>query len=241
MVTAQIARLILANMVTLLGGVVQGSVGMGGSVVTVPFLGLIDPLFVPVPTLVVGLARAIMVLRRDFSGLDKRGLRPILVGVIPGAILGALLIIHISNNTVVVIASCFVLIAIGISARGKRLKDSTLARFFVGMLSGCMSSISSISGPAIALFYLDAKNNTIRSTMSLFFIVTDSLSILFLIAVGKFGGHELLLSVEILPGAMIGYFISAKGIRSIDKRSVRPAIFVIAVLSAVFAISQKLL
>lgn len=233
-------QILLANLLTFVGGVVQGSVGMGGSIVTVPLLGLVSELLVPVPALFAALGRTLLVLRRDFSGLDRRGLRPILAGVVPGALVGALVIANISNTSVVIAASASVLIAIVASMRGWRIRDSVPSRFSIGIVSGCMSSISAVAGPVIALFYLDAKNNVIRATMSFFFIATNSLSLVFLASVGKIHLEELLISFEIIPGALGGFLLSSKWLRAIDRRSVRPVIYFIASLSACVVIVEKL-
>ena len=232
-------QIALANVLTFIGGLVQGSFGMGGSVVTVPLMGLVNSVLVPVPALFAALGRTLMVLRRDFEGLDRKGLRPILAGVLPGSLIGALIIINLSDKAVVIVASALVLIAIGASVRGWRIKDTSATRFVIGTASGGMSSIAAVAGPVIALFYLDAKNNVIRATMSFFFIATNSLSLIFLAVVGKIQPGQLLISLEILPGAFAGFFISSKGLRSVDKRSIRPMIYLLAALSACVVIFQE--
>ena len=237
METTQIA---LANVLTFVGGVVQGSFGMGGSVVTVPLMGLVNFALVPVPALFAALGRTLMILRRDLQGLDRKGLRPILAGVLPGSLIGAIIIANLSDKAVVVVASVLVLIAIGASVRGWRINDTSVTRFVIGTASGTMSSVAAVAGPVIALFYLDAKNNVIRATMSFFFIATNSLSLIFLAVVGKIHPQQLLISLEILPGALAGFFVSSKSLRSIDKRSIRPAIYLVAAISAFIAIFETL-
>lgn len=213
---------------------------MGGSLVTVPLMGLVSPLLIPVPTLFTGLVRTIMILQRDISGLDRKGLVPIIGGCVPGSFLGALVVSHLSNDALVALASFMVLMAILFSARGWRIKDRIGIRAGLGFASGFMATVSSIAGPAIALLYLDAKNNVIRATLAVFFMVTNALALIFLTSFGKVHHEQLLVTLEILPGTLVGYLISTRLINLVDKRSVRPLILIIAGFSACLVLVQKL-
>lgn len=234
------SQIVIANLLSLLAAVVQGFFGMGGSLVTVPLMGLLNPILVPVPTLFTGLTRTIMILFRDHSGIERNGLTPILLGVIPGSFLGALAASRLSANGIVTIASILVLIGVVASIKGWRPRDSAVSRFSVGAGSGLMAAISSIAGPMVAVFYQDSKNLTIRATMSIFFIVTNITALVFLAILGKIHHLELIASLQIMPGMLIGHLISTKHLKTVDKRSIRPIILALATLSALIVIIQEL-
>jgi uncharacterized protein len=60
---------------TLVGATIQGSIGFGMNLVTVPVLALVLPESLPVAVIVLGIPVSITMLRHEWSALDRTGPR----------------------------------------------------------------------------------------------------------------------------------------------------------------------
>lgn len=77
-----------------------------------------------------------------------------------------------------------------VDVRGLRLRPSRSVLVGAGMMSAIMGTITSISGPPMALVYQDASGARLRATMSSFFWVGTVMSLVVLRLVGRFGEDE---------------------------------------------------
>ena len=99
-----------------------------------------------------------------------------------------------------------------------------------------MSTLSSVGGPPIALLYQDARGRELRGTLAAVFTVGALVSIGLLAAVGRFGEREVLISLVLVPGVVIGFVASIWTAPLLDRHALRPAILALSALSAVAAI-----
>jgi uncharacterized membrane protein YfcA len=67
------AALILAFVITAIAATLQGSVGLGFAMVSVPLLTLIDPRLAPVPQLLVALPLSLAIAWRERRSIDLHG------------------------------------------------------------------------------------------------------------------------------------------------------------------------
>src|SRR4029079_5193713 len=84
-----VGALILAALATIVGATIQGSIGFGLNLVTVPVLALVLPDALPVTVVLLGIPISIAMLRHEHHALDRRGLGWIITGRVPGTIVGA--------------------------------------------------------------------------------------------------------------------------------------------------------
>src|SRR5689334_14532893 len=77
-----------AGLVVALGGLLQGLIGFGLSLIAVPLIALLDPALLPVPVLMVAIAHASMSLAREFGHVDWRGVGWAMLGRLPGTAVG---------------------------------------------------------------------------------------------------------------------------------------------------------
>jgi len=103
-----------------------------------------------------------------------------------------------------------------------------------------MGTLSSVGGPPMALLYQDAKGPKIRATLAGFFILGTNISLAALILVGNFGWMELLASLTLVPGVLLGYLLSGKVKGWLDKGYMRPAILAVCAASAIAVIAKQL-
>ena len=77
-----------AMAIVLLGGMVQGSIGFGLNLVVVPVLAILIPGSVPGSVILISMPMTLTMLLREHHAIDWLGVRWILVGRVPGTLVG---------------------------------------------------------------------------------------------------------------------------------------------------------
>jgi uncharacterized membrane protein YfcA len=230
-----------AIFIVMLGSVVQGSLGIGLGFIAVPLLALLNQDFVPGPLLLAALLLTILVSYREYDSIVFKEINWAVLGRIMGTALGATTLTLVPENKLAVLFGIMVLSAVGMSFLGFRLKLSPGNLILTGILSGIMGTTSAIGGVPIALIYQDLRGPKFRGTLSAIFVMGTLISIISLILIGKFGRQELILSLELMPGILIGYFVSNLTARIFDRGYIRLAILGFAGLSGIIILIRGLL
>ncbi len=222
------------------GSTVQGAVGFGLNLLAVPVLLLIDPALVPGPALVASLGLGLLVVGREFAAMDRR-LGFAYLGLVPGAIAGALVVAVVPQDDLSVPLGVLVLVAVVLSAvRWQPVpRPSTLT--VAGTAAGFLASTTSVGGPPMALLYSREDAAKLRSTVSGFFVVAAALSLALLAGVGRFGLHDLRTSLTLLPGVVVGFALSGPLRKYVDRGATRPLVLGLSALAAIIAIAEGLL
>lgn len=229
-------QLAIASGVVGAGSVIQGSIGFGVNVVAGPILVLIDPELVPGPALVVAFLLTLLVAIRERGSTDREAFRWVFVGRVPGTIGGALAAAALPVEGVAIALAAVVLAAVFLSVAGWRVQRTRGTLAGAGALSGVMGTMSSVGGPPVALLYQDERGSEVRGTLSSIFAVGSLFSILLLAVVGRFGWHELRISLVLLPAVVGGFVVSRWTSRVLDKGFIRPAVLTLCAVSAVAAL-----
>ena len=79
------------------------------------------------------------------------------------------------------------------------------------------------------------------TTLSAYFVVGVTISLSGLAIVGRFGLEEMALAGILLPGALVGFVVSRRTARWLDRGRLRPAVLVVSAASAVAVIAKQLL
>jgi uncharacterized membrane protein YfcA len=233
------AELAVAGATVAVGACLQGAVGFGLSLLTVPILVLVDPALVPVPLIVASLAPNLGASFRYREGIDAR-VRWALLGSVPGTVLGAYAIAILPQRPLAVSFGVLVLGAVVVSACGLQVTPTTTSLLAAGIISGFTGTASSIGGPPLALVYQRERGLTLRGTMALYFLGGSVLSVVTLALFGQLGRHELAESAEIAPFMVAGFACSAPAARVLDRGRTRQAVLVVSAASAVALIANQL-
>ncbi len=229
------------TLVLFTGGAIQGSLGYGLGLACVPFLTLIDPRLVPAPLMAATLAFNIAVVLRERIALSFFGLQWVILGSIPGAVLGAVVLSVISLKTATILIGAIVLIAVVLSILGLRLPPKKVLYFFVGTISATMATIATIGGPTVAMAFQDEEGSRLRATLASYFIALSILSITTLSLAGKVGAWELWHALYMIPGMMLGYLLSNRIIKRLTQRQIRAGILILSSVSGVIVILRQLI
>jgi uncharacterized membrane protein YfcA len=223
------------------GALLQGAVGFGLGLIAIPFLVYLDLRFVPGPLLVAALTLHLLVLRRDRGGVDPSGLTFLLGGRLLGTLPAAWLLAALPIESTKVLLGGIVLAGAAMGALHAGGSPSRAGLFSAGTVSGFMATTAGLGGPPVALIYQHAPGQRLRGTLAAYFIVGTILSLVTLALIGRFGGNEIRLSSLLIPGTVVGYFLSRPAAAYLDTGYTRVAVLAVSALAAVSVIATVLL
>ena len=229
---------LIAMTVIFVGSFVQSSIGFGLAIVAAPILFQVSPEYVPGPISVAGLLLASLNALKHKENITIGGLKVAVIGRIPGSILGGMLLLYVSVNTLSLWLGVLVLIALAISLLPFRIEPTPIRMAIAGILSGFMGTSSGIGGPPMALLLQHQEANSLRGNLSAFFMCSSLISIAVLICVGYFTLHHLLISLPLLPAAWAGYRCALLCMKYISKEWIRIAALTLCLVSGISAIYQ---
>lgn len=234
-------ELIGAATIVMVGAILQGSVGFGLGMLAAPLLLLIDPGFVPAPLLTAALALTLLVAKRERRAIDFRGIGWILLGRLPGTLLGAVVLATAPQKTTSILVGVVVFVAVALIGSGWSLKRTPRVLVGAGTLSGFMGTTTSIGGPPIVALYHDEAGATLRGTMSTIFVAGLLITLTALAIVGRFGRQELYLAAVLLPGSIIGYAVSSRIAPILDRGYTRLAVLSVSAVAGLSVIVRALI
>ena len=232
--------LALTVVVVFVGATVQASLGIGLGMIAAPILAITDPDFVPVAIIVAVIPLSGMTAWAERRYIDRRGVALTLGGRIPGVVLGALIISRVSTDALGIVVGISVLVAVAVSASGKKLNVGNGVLGVAGFVSGFMATATGVGGPPIALTYQHADPPTMRATISTFFAVGALMSLAALTVAGQVSSRQVELSLLVLPSTAFGMLVAARYRDRLDPAVVRSAVLAICTFSAVSLLVETL-
>lgn len=224
--------LAIAFAVTFFAAAIQGTVGMGFAIVSVPFLSIVDPRLAPVPQLLLSIPLIVTMAYRERQHIEFRGLRWILAGRVPGALIGLALLKIATETTLSLMIAGIVLVAVGMLAFGAALPRSPKVDFLAGTFSGISSLISTIGGPPMALLFSREKPPTIRANMAALFIVGLTITLITRLAAGEVTRLDAKVAAILLPALAGGFLMSTRLAARLPQSKARAAILWLSAGSA---------
>jgi uncharacterized membrane protein YfcA len=230
----------MANLVIALGSFVQGGVGFGSLLIAAPLLVLVEPDLVPGPLLIPGLLLGVVMARRDRGGLDWLSVGWAFLGRVPGSMAGALILAALPEGGFELLVGATVLLAVLASLSGLHIAPTRATLVGAGFVAGITGTTTSVGGPPLAIVYQHHRGDVLRGTLSGFFIMGSLLSMVTLAMVGRFGAHEILLGLLLVPGTLLGYAISPPFVRWLDRGYTRAAVLGISAGAALLLVLRRL-
>lgn len=232
---------LLALLIVTCGIVLQTWFGIGFGLVAAPLLFLINPAYVPGPVLILGTSLSVLVVSRltlikNQGELSWRRVTPAIIARLPGAWLGALLLVSIPAWSLSLLFGVTLLLAVLLTWKVFRVQTSKTSLIFAGFFSGLIGTATSVGGPPMALVYQEQNRITIRNELAAFFMIGTPFSILALIQQGSIDANIAMLSLKMLPGVLIGFWLAHKVDGKIRPESAKPVLLAVSAVSAIFVI-----
>lgn len=234
------AAVLAAGAVVLAGSLVQGAAGFGLALVAAPLLALVDPSLVPAPLLALTTVHAVAALVRERGEADWRGVGWAMLGRVPGTAAGVAIVVVLPPRTFAVVLALVVLACAALSATRLRVRPTRGLLLAAGAVSGVSGTAASIGGPPMALLYQSESGPRIRATLAAYFALGTLLSLGGLAAGGAVTADALLHGALLLPFLAAGFLASGPARRLLDRGGTRPAVVVLAAVSALVLLVRAL-
>jgi uncharacterized membrane protein YfcA len=239
-VDVTIGAVVAAVAATAIGAMVQGSLGFGMNLVTVPVLALVLPKALPVAVIVLGIPISIPMVHYEWEALDRAGLGWIIAGRVPGTVVGAWIVATASTSTQQAVAGAIVLMLVLASVAMPPLVVRPRTQMAAGLVSGVTGTSAGIGGPPLALLYQRHPGPTMRSTLAASFLFGTLLSLATLGIASQIRLDQVLLGLGLAPVVVAGSVAGRRFHGFLDRGWLRPAVLLFAGITAVTAIVYAL-
>lgn len=228
-----LAELAIALVVTTVGAIVQGTIGVGFAMLSVPIMSLVNPILAPVPQLLLAAPLAFSMTWRERSHIEAKTVVWMVSGRIPGSAIGLVLLAVATQQSLDIGIALSVLVAVGILGAGLTVPRSPVTDFSTGVIAGIMGMVASMGGPPSALLFKDGKGPTVRSSLALFFSAGLTATIVLRLVAGRISSDDVAIALLLLPALLTGYVISSRLRHRVDGATLRPAILTISTVAAI--------
>ena len=232
-VPVSIPVLVVALAVTFAAALVQGTLGFGFAIVSVPVLSLLAPVLAPVPQLIMTMPLTLSMAWRERHAIQPRSLGWLLAGRIPGAFLGVLLLKLAGDRALDILIAGAVLVAVAILAAGVNVRRTPGTEFGAGITSGTMAMTASIGGPPVALLFRNDRGEAVRSNLATIFSVGIVITLTGRILAGEIAGSDAVVAALLFPGVLAGYLFSHRFTGRVEGTPLRIGILILSAVAAV--------
>ncbi|MBS4537745.1 sulfite exporter TauE/SafE family protein [Clostridium sp. D2Q-11] len=200
-------------------GMIQGITSFGFSLLAVPLLGIIMPLKLIVPILVIfSLIMNSMILYKVREYVNLKKIILLIISAIIATPIGANILMNFDENLLKIGVGIIVTISAIAFYLGYKVKfkNEKLAYIPVGILSGLLNGSVSLSGPPVIIFLTNqgVGKQIFRSALTAYFWILNIMTIFTFIYKGLITEEVIKYSVYLLPSLIIGVTL---GIRLGDK------------------------
>ncbi len=230
------AAIVVAALGTIVGATIQGSIGFGMNLVTVPVLALALPEALPATVVLLGIPISFTMLRHEHHALDRTALAWILGGRVPGTILGAWIVAVVTTSTLQFLIGSFVLLFVAASLFAPAIPVRWQTQAAAGAASGVTGTAAGIGGPPIALLYQRHAGPAMRSILAASFFFGTFLSLVTLAIAGQVSWAQVVLGLALSPLVLAGTFAGRRLHGILDRGWMRPAVLAFAGISAAVVI-----
>ena len=227
MLSLDTAVLVLAG-ITLLAAFVNGALGYGFSSLTVPIALVFYTNRILNPALVVievFINLYVLFINRDSVPAVWKRVFPILIGLLPGIAVGAFLLASLHPGWIKFVTYTVLLPLILVQAAGLRrpIRSERLIGFPFGTALGFLYSVTTISGPPLAILFNNQGlvKKEFRAGLALIRVAESSLTAIVYYHLGLFVAESQSILWMIIPSVLVGIPLGAYLIQRLDAETFR--------------------
>jgi len=223
-----VTTFVLLAIVSFAAAVVTGALGYGYSSISVPIALLVFTNRVLNPALVlveVGVNGYAALLNRHAIGRVWPRVMFVVIGIVPGVVLGAWCLTGLAPTTVKLVVFVVLLPLILLQAAGIRIpvRRERSAALPFGVAVGVLYSLTTISGPPLALFFNNQglTKHEFRVALAITRAAESSLTLIAYLALGLVTVRSAELALWLVPGVLIGMPLGHVLIRKVAPETFR--------------------
>lgn len=230
---------------------VQTMVGFGLGLILMGGAGLIGAISLPqaaAATSILVIMNGCLVLMRDWRGVDRPALVLVLLGAMPGLILGYLLLNWLAGTSLGLLQLLLGLVIAGSALqlawrpRAQATRSGAPSFVLTGLLGGMMGGLFATSGPPIIwqLYRQPLPLATVRLTLVAVFLLTQILRIGLVIGSGNFGAPILVAAAGAAPAVALGTWLARSHPPRVAPETIRRAALALLFLTGLTMIAAGL-
>lgn len=227
------APVLALGLAVLAGAFVQSSIGFGMSVVSAPFVVVVEPSLVPGALIVMSFALSIAQLVHGPVDIAWRplgwalGVRLLLTPV------GVAAVALLSQRGIAVGVGALILLTVAASVSHLDLRATPRNAAAAGAIAGVSGTAASIDGPFLGLVLQHERPQRVRTTMATFFIAGNLMALVGLVLGHQFTREQLWAGLAWTPFVVAGYAIAAPARKHLDRGRFRAFVLSFCVIAAV--------
>jgi uncharacterized membrane protein YfcA len=233
-----ISIMLMVSLLVIGASIVQAALGMGYGLLAAPFLMLIEPAYVPGPTILIGMISSSLGAWSERQHIIWPEVAFASLGRLSGVIVAVILLAFIATTGQFrLVFGLLVGLAVMLTVCGWKMRHNKFSLLGMGWMSGCMGTITGVGAPPLALIYHDRPAVQARPTLAAFFCIGCALSVGGLAISGWLGGREVALAISLLPAMAIGTWLGRKWSGQSNQRY-RQALLALAGIASIVLIAQ---
>lgn len=234
--------------VVIFSNFLQVTTGFGYAIVTTPLLAMVLPPKESVMlTMTTGLIARMSMLRVISGSGNFSDIKPLLMTSVIGAVVGSYALTVINSYWLKLFIALILLITGWAMWKDRRVEitNKKLAERTVGVIAGFLGSTTSINGPPIIMYYLNAglgdNKELFRANLTRYFLLMNCIT---LVLAFWFGTLELSkiwrMTLAAIPALWIGLYLGEKFFRRINAQAFKRLTILMVGVSAVLIIFNTL-
>lgn len=229
--------------VFLFAGIVQGLTGFGSGLVAIPLLTLMIDIKLAVGlcilhNMIITTSMAVD-LRRHFKWSK---ILPLLIGSIPGVLLGAYWFKHVNPNWLELFLAVLLISysLFNLVFRPQPLYLSSLWGYVAGFFTGAISSVISAGGPPSIIYatLTGWKREEMKATLTGFFLYYGGLTVLVFYLGGNFGPGTWLLFAITAPFVFLGTVLGSRFGKRINQQTYLRLVYILLIIMGLIMLVQ---
>ena len=233
--------LLLGGFFVVLAALVQGTLGLGLSLVAAPVVTILDPSLLPGGMLVLGMFLPAMTMLHEWRSVSWHQAGWLIAARVATTPLGVLLLVSIPVSAIGIVVGCVVLGAVVLTTWRFEVQATRRNLLIAGAVAGVSGTAASIGGPPAVLVLQHEQASRLRATMAAFFLVGSIVSLLALAIGGELTRHQLTYGVLWVPALGLGFGLAIPLQKRVAGPRLRQGVLLLAALSSIVAIARSAL
>ena len=236
----------IAALVLIVAGFAIGTVGFGFGLTTTPVLLLfLDPQTVVVAINAVAIVAFGLVLIETRELAPYRELAPTAVAGALGAPIGVYVLASLDPSALRIAISALVLMltVLVVVKTEWRIPKPQITGPMLGFGVAAMVTGLAIGGPLLVLFFIGRgmERQGVRSSMAFFFTTMYCMAAIGYVAQGLLTAERLILIVAVVPGMILGYWLSVRLTGRMNEKVFRQAVVSVIAVASILVLVREIL
>ena len=233
--------LLVGGICVVLAALVQGTLGLGLSLVAAPVVALLDPSLMPGGMLVLGMVMPALTLAHEWRHVAWRQAGWLTGARVVTTPLGVMVLGWLSARAIGAVVGVVVLAAVGLTAWRLEVRATRRNLVIAGAVAGVSGTAASIGGPPAAVVLQHEHGSRLRATLAAFFLIGSMVSLVALAVGGQLTVHQVAYGASWIPALAVGFGLAIPLQKRIRGPWLRRAVLLVAAVSSIVVVLRAML